>query len=94
MTAKTTDDAIRQAALGALRSSVYAEVCPHLDDGQDPYDACLDCGTTAVVAAVRPLIESQLRERLAAAIEERAAEGLDPGHLEYMAAARIVRERP
>jgi hypothetical protein len=73
------------------------------DDECDHYEAaCDDCTAEAVLSAVRPLIEADLRERLAAAIEAAAACYDEPnatvGEECYAQgltdAARIVRERP
>lgn len=88
-----TTEAVRLAA-EAMRATAYREDCPH--EGADPYDACLDCGATAAVAAALPA----LAEQFAALIEaHRHYDEPDfpshwwDGYFEARAdAARLVRE--
>ena len=93
------DDAIREAAEDALLPGM----CEW--HGMKPYANCDTCQSLAagrkrdadrVIDAVRPLIEAQLRERLAAAIEARVKARPDfRSSVAYHDAARIVRgERP
>ncbi len=84
-----TTEAVRLAA-EAMRATVYQEECPH--EEADPYDACLDCGATAAVAAALPALAEQFAALIEATCrteQHSLFDGLCGGCED---AARLVRE--